>query len=151
MPDLVAGTRILAADYPVAVEGFDDTDYHDLSNTTYAAGLAEVTFVAPTSGRVLVIVGGGARDDGTDTNRVFVTPEVWEGTSAGGNQVLQPVAPQRGIIIHGTADRTAVWSRITVLEGLTPEQVYFARALRRVDGGTTADLFVHRISIIPVP
>lgn len=151
MPDLVAGTRILAADYPVAVEAVDDTNYTDLSNTTYTAGTADLTFVAPTSGRVLVIIGGGARDDASDANRVFVSPEIWEGNGPSGNQVLPPNAPTRGVIISGTADRIAVWSRMTVLEGLMPATTYFARALFRVDGGTTADLFVHRISIVPVP
>lgn len=148
MPDLVSGTRIRAADFPVAVFTQDETDYTGISSTSYTFGAADVTFTAPTSGRVLVSVTAGAIP--SSGNRVFVAPEVYEGVSTSDDQVLPPNAPLRGVII-GFVSRITIWSRATLLEGLTPEATHYARAVYRVDGGTTNDLFLHNISVMPVP
>lgn len=152
--DLVAGTRILAADFPVGVGVVDDTNQENISTTTYTAGspVVDRTFVAPTSGRILLIVGGGARDNaGTPSNRAFITPEVFEGVDASGTQVLPPDVTTRGVTSVNTSSTPGFWCRASLLEGLTPEATHYARVLYRVDGGTTVDVIARDIEVIPVP
>lgn len=149
MPDLVAGSRIKAVDYTPAAGIVDDANYLDISTSYTFGGVAEATFVAPTSGRVLLIVGAGANPGASQT--VNVAPEVYEGVDATGTLIVSAHAGLRGVIIYGSVARITVWSRITLLEGLVPERTHYARAVFRGAGGTTSDLLVHSIFIAPVP
>jgi len=149
MSDLAAGTRVLAADWPDAAYAADSTDFNNITNTTYVSGPPElgVTFVAPTSGRVLLGVGGQFR--GPD--RIVLTPQVWLGTSASGTLFLPANLNERAVMSPSSGASSA-YSRFTLLEGLTPWATYYARVLHKCQAGAgTADLFDREITVVPTP
>lgn len=155
MPDLVAGSEILAADHPVTQSATDRTTIGPVSSTTYQesqnfSGVVETTFVAPTSGRVLVVVGCGAEEDASG-GRISLAPQVFEGVDASGLVILPPHAGRHGVISANTASQGAYWSRITMLEGLTPGRSHYARLLFRSTDGIAATLEQRDLTIVPVP
>lgn len=151
MPDILVGAPISAADFPVTKWASDATSNANITSTTFIAGTpsVETTFVAPTSGAVLVSVGLGASDNG-GTNRVHIAPEVRVGSVAGA-VVLAADVTTRGAGTPGEASANAHRSRTTLLTGLTPGTTYYARTMHKVSGGTTADIGVREIVIMPTP
>lgn len=151
MSDLLAGTEVKALDFPPGQYDEEDTTQSNVSSTSYTAptNACSVTFVAPTSGRVKLIVGGGFRDN-TNDNQGFIAPEVRE-DNVSGAIVQQASAYARGYISMGEASDYYYHSRSTILEGLTPGQTYFARIMIKVDGGSTCDLRNKNIIVVPVP
>lgn len=151
MPDILVGAPIAAADCPPAVWASDATSNANISSTSFIAGTpsVETTFVAPTSGAVLLSVGLGASDNG-GTNRVHIAPEVRLGSVAGA-VVLAADVTTRGAGVPGEANNNAHRSRTTLLTGLTPGATYYGRTMHKVSGGATADIGVREIVITPTP
>lgn len=157
--DLLGGTRILAMDYPPAVQVFDATEIDNATITTsYAAGSPEVgvTFMAPTTGRVSLTVGGGVRNNGANNDRVFIAPQVFLGTSSAGTEILAPTAPQYGISSGGgyTTDGFQWHSRTSLIAGLVPGSTYYVRTMHTQvnnSGATsgTSDLSGRSIVVAP--
>ena len=148
-----AGEPVKALDYPPAVWAQDTTTITDPSNSSYTAGSPQVgvTFTAPTSGRVLLIVGGGVGN--APGNRIYLAPEVRE-TDASGAVVLTPSVTNRGFGSDHMAVGFHYGSRESVLEGLTPGKRYFARVMYAVpsDGaGDNADIACRDIGVVPLP
>lgn len=149
-----AGELVKALDYPPAVWAQDTTTITNPSNNSYTAGSPQVgvTFTAPTSGRVLLIVGGGVGQNAG--NRIFLSPEVRVG-SASGAVVLTPSVTNRGFSSDNVAVGFHYGSRESVLEGLTPGVVYYARVMYAVatsDGaGNNADISCREIGVVPLP
>ncbi len=151
MTDYVAGTKINALDFPPAEFGRDDTDVV-ANSTTYSDGSPQVstTFVAPSSGRVLLTVGGGLRGDGT--RRVHLAPVV-KLTNNSGSTILSPNVITRGIGVQENATGYVYYSRTTLLDGLKPGQVYFAKVQHKASSGSgtssgfdTRDIYVTPVS-----
>lgn len=151
MPDILVGAPISADDFPPAVWASDTTANANISSTSYIAGTpsVELTFVAPTSGAVLLSVGVAASDNVGD-NRVHLSPEVRVGTVAGA-VVLAADVTNRGVGIPGEAAANVHRSRTTLLTGLTAGTVYYARTMHKVSAGATADISVREISVTPTP
>lgn len=151
MPDLLIGAPISSADFPPAVWASDTTSNNNQSSTTYIPGTPTVatTFTAPTSGAVLLTVGGAGSDNG-GTNAVNIAPEVRVGSVAGA-VVLAADVTTRGIGTPGEVANPIYRSRTTLLTGLTPGATYYARAMHRVSGGSTADIPVREIMVTPTP
>lgn len=153
MPDLAAGIMIRALDYPPSQVTFENTEQTNVSSTTYVAPATAcaVTFIAPTSGRVKIVVGAGMRDD-TNDNRIFVAPEVRE-TDVSGQIVASPSVVAHGVGSFNLASGYMYWSRCTILDGLTPGRQYFARIMIRAETATSAsaDLRLKDLAVIPVP
>lgn len=151
MPDTLVGAPISAADFPVATWASDATANNNIGSTTFIPGTpsVETTFIAPTSGAVLVSVGLGASDNG-GTNRVHIAPEIRLNNVAGA-VVLAADVTTRGAGVPGEASANAHRSRTTLLTGLTPGQLYYGRTMHKVSGGTTADIAVREIVITPTP
>ncbi|GIH27607.1 hypothetical protein Aph01nite_59170 [Acrocarpospora phusangensis] len=150
MTDYRAGTTINALDFPPAVFNRDSTDI-TVASTSYADGSPQVstTFVAPTSGRVLLTVGGGLRGDGT--RRLHLSPVVKE-TNDSGTTILAPNVVTRGVGVQENATGYVYYSRTTLLEGLNPGQVYFAKTQHKSSAATgTAGFDSRDIYITPVP
>lgn len=149
----VTGQRI--APTPVTVAIFDNTLNANLTNTTYAAGAPEVgiTFVAPPTGRVLLTIGGGLRNNGSNADRVFLSPEVFEGSDATtGTQFLAPSVAPGGCGSGGgyTADDFRYLCRTTLLTGLTPGGTYYVRIVHEtILGSGTADIAAREITVAP--
>lgn len=151
MPDILVGTPIQAADRPASVWASDATANTNISSTSYIAGTPQVsvTFVAPTSGAVLLSVGVAGADNG-GTNRIHLSPEV-RVTDVSGAVVLAADVTNRGVGLPGEASANTHRSRTTLLTGLTAGTTYFARTIHKVSAGTTADIAVREITVIPTP
>lgn len=127
----------------------------NLTNTAYAVGSPEVGtyFVAPNSGRVRMIIGGGSRDGPTGgTDRVFISPQVFLG-SALGSEFLAPTI-DRGVGSDESSTEFQYGSRVTMLSGLTPGKIYYARTVYAIAGplaDASADVASRDITIIPLP
>ncbi|GAA4924607.1 hypothetical protein GCM10023334_029420 [Nonomuraea thailandensis] len=150
-----AGRPVRALDYPPATWAQDTTQINNPTNPGYIAGTpaVELTFTAPTSGRVLLIVGGGL-GNGAAGDRIFLSPEVRE-TNSSGAVVLTPSVTSRGFGSDIAAAAFAYGSRESVLDGLTPGQLYYARVMYAVQtgdpGGSTQDIAARDITVVPIP
>ena len=153
MSELLAGTTVKAGDTPPTVYSLDTTTISNISNTSYAAGSPEVgvTFVAPTTGRVLVTVGGGLRNNAANSDRVGLAPQIFE-TDSSGTEILAPTV-FRGVASEGiaTAGDFAYRGRTTMVEDLTPGQQYYARVMYIKFGsaGSTPDISARDILVAP--
>lgn len=154
MPDLLAGTRIYALDRPVSQYAYEDTVQTNInSGGVYVepTNQCRVTFTGPTSGRVKLIVGGGFRDD-SNNNQGFLGVEIRE-TNVSGSTVAVASAYAHGIGSMGEASDYYFHCRITLLDGLTPGQLYFARLMVKTETVTSAsvDLRNKNLVVVPVP
>lgn len=153
MTDVTVGSKIRAAEFPPTVWSADNTDFNNVTQTTFQNGTPEVsvTFIAPPSGRVLVINGGGARNN-TGADQIFMDSEIRVTNSAG---AVVRAASVTGEGTWSCADETLgveYKSRAYVQEGLTPGQQYFARLQYRAStGGTSADVGARSIIVQPIP
>lgn len=153
MPDLLAGSKIRAADFPETVYAQDTTANDNVSSTSYVTGVPEVgvTFIAPTTGRVKISVGASMRNDAANTDRVAVTAQVFQ-TNASGTEVLAPTV-FRGVSTDGiaSAGNYCTYGHTTLLTGLTPGQQYYARTMQIKFGsaGTTPDIAMRDILVEP--
>ncbi|MGI5155833.1 hypothetical protein [Microbispora sp. CA-102843] len=153
MPDTLVGATVKVADFPSAAGAADLSPLDNITSTTYIQGspIVAATFVAPTSGAVLLSVGLAARDNNTGSaSRVHLAPEV-RLNNASGAVVLAADVNTRGVGTPGESIDFAYRSRTTLLTGLTPGQTYYAQTLHKVSGGTTADIGVRDITITPTP
>lgn len=157
MTDFANGRRIYGSDLPPAETYIDDSLILNFDTTTYTVGSPEVgtTFVAPLSGRVRLTVGGGLRDS-AGVDRLFLSPQVFEGIDDTGTEILAPSVTVRGF---GSCPNTTAFhyaSRTSLLEGLTPGRTYYARVMYAVNaGGATpagaTDIAAREIVVVPVP
>lgn len=156
MSDATTGKLFRAADIPPTGYMHDDTGNNNIVSTTYIVGSPEVGtfFIAPTSGRVRITVGGGARDNGaTAVDRIFISPQIFL-DDANGSELLAP-----SVSIYGWSSCDSdldhqYGCRVGMISNLIPEQVYYARLMYFTDTGVdpdTADIAARDIIIIPVP
>ncbi|MGW0587469.1 hypothetical protein [Streptosporangium sp. NPDC002607] len=151
MPDTLIGAKIRPNDFPRAVTASDSTAINDISSTSFIVGspVVSATFVAPTSGAVLLSVGLSARDNG-GINRVHLAPEVRVGSS-GGSVVLSADVTTRGVGTPGEITSFIYRSRTTLLTGLTGGTTYYVQTMHKVSGGSTADLQQRDLTVCPTP
>lgn len=134
----------------------DDTVLANLTNTSYEVGSPEVGvfFVAPPSGRVRLTIGGGFRDNGASAvDRVFLSPQLFRDSSAG-SEVLAPSVTLRGYLSVAADTEFQYGCRVSLIEGMTPGQLYYLRTMHLTSGGTdpdTADIAARDIIVIPLP
>lgn len=151
MPNIAVGKPILANDFPASQHMNDGTAINDITSTAYLNGapVVSVTFIAPTSGMVLLSVGGSFRDN-TSTNRVHMSPIV-RNTDSAGAIVLAADVTSRGVGSCGAISGFVYRSRTTLLTGLTPGNQYYANLAYKVSAGTTADIQRREITVVPLP
>jgi hypothetical protein len=153
VPDLLAGSTVKALDFPPTVDNFDNTSIDNITATTYQTGSPEVgvTFTGPTTGRVKITVGGGVRNNGSNDDRVVLSPQVFEDDSSG-TEVLAPSVAQRGCSSVGgfTNNGFQYLDRTSLLENLTPGQTYYARVQYLTNTGAgTCDISARSIIVEP--
>lgn len=154
MPDLNAGAPMKALDWPPAVWSQDTTQINNPTNTSYITGSPEVsvTFIAPTSGRVLLVVGGGLGNS-AGSDRIALSPEVRE-TNSSGTLILSATVTERGYSAENQSVGFHYGSRESVLDGLSPGQVYYAAVKYIVfadPGAQTGDIAAREIIVVPIP
>lgn len=153
MPDLNAGSTVNSLDFPPTVYVQDTTTISNLSNTTYDALSPEVGvfFLAPTTWRVKISIGGSLRNNAANSDRVALAPQVWLGSTAG-TEVLTP-SVFRGVCTDGiaTAGDFCTYGHTTLLTGLTPGSTYYARVMGIKFGsaGSTVDIAMRDILVEP--
>lgn len=149
-------TRVTGFETPATSWDQDTTWQLNLSNTSYGPGDPEVgvTFMAPTSGRILLVIGGGGRDN-TGNNRVFLGHEIYIGTQALQENLL--FGPDfNEFVIPGEADESIYGSRAIVYNDLVPLRQHYARLVQRRSGTSdpaedTPDIFVREVVVVPLP
>lgn len=150
MPDTFAGDEITRDHWPAAKIARNLVAIDDISNTAFAAGTTcELTFVAPSSGRVAVVVQGGIDQDSAG-NRAFITYELYLGDSAGGTLIVA-AKEANGISSNGgPASSDLICGNLTMVAGLTPGATHFARMMHRTEGGATNDITFRKLIVFPV-
>lgn len=152
---------IYGSDWPPAVSAYDDTQLLNLTSSPYVSGNPEVGvyFTMPPSGRVLITVHGGARDN-TNDNRVFLSAEVHE-NGVNGLVIWAPTVPMGGFGTPGSNADYMYGSRsfmFTVDASTVDDPVvsgarqYYVRVMYSVEvvTGTTADIANRGIIVEPV-
>ncbi len=148
--DIAIGAPIEA--WPAAVYEQETTAHTSISSTSATAGspALDFTFTSPSTGRVLLIIGGGFRCP--TTNRLWLSPEVYEGASSAGTLIIDDT----DLLTHGVGgaedlDQYTHWTRRSLLSGLTPDTGHYARVMHFVSGGSDCDLRIRELAVVPVP
>ncbi|WP_433519033.1 hypothetical protein ACQP2T_28050 [Nonomuraea sp. CA-143628] len=155
MTDILVGSKVKAADFPASVWAQDATEILNITSTTFITGspVVATTFVAPTSGRVLVFVGGAARAQ-TGDNRVFIVANVFLGTSAAGTEVLSASVGFTGCGFSLAATNYYYQNRTFQMSGMTPGSTYYARVMYSATNtgvtDNTCDIACREIGVIPI-
>jgi hypothetical protein len=153
MADIRAGDEISAGYWPPAVMAEDGTDLDNVSSTTAIPGSPEVGvgFISPTTGRIGVCVQGGIDADSAE-DRLFISYEVYEGTSASGTLVRDSRAGHGISSTGGVASDELFHGNMSMVSGLTPEVDHYARIVYWTEGVTaTNDVTYRRIIVFPLP
>jgi hypothetical protein len=144
-----AGQIIRAADFPTAVSATQATDETAFASTTFAPGAAPcgVTFVAPTSGQVLVE--WSARFESNSTNHTLISVVVRAGGVIGSGSEASAAADGSSIEFAAGADVNVQDGTHRFVSGLTAGSTYNAQVEMRVTA-STADIFDRRVTVIPL-
>lgn len=153
--DLSAGTRVKAVDFPRAQQVSDQTTQANITDTSYVTGTPEIAVrvMAPSSGRVLVVVGAGIRNNtAANQDRVFVSFRAFEGDPADGN-LFQTEEVKLGLSNTAAgADDYSYGAHGTMVQGLTPGSYYYFQIRHRTTlGSGSADISNRSILVTPIP
>lgn len=116
---------------------------------------ARLRFIAPSSGRALIIVAGGLRDN-TNTNRIGMAPEVREDDENGRKIFDLNAAGIRDRYMwtnHGNTNGSYLFGcRVGWLQDLEPGRQYFAQTMLAATTTTSnsADAFNQRLIVVGV-
>lgn len=153
MATLVTGSTVYGRDFPPSQFDHDWTSQLNLTTTSYVSGTPSVAVnvTAPTSGKILVCMGAGIRNNGANADRVVVTYRVLEDGSEG--TVFTAESQYRGITSVGIGSEEFRYIGNFSLEtGLTPgRNYYFQIRHKTILGSGTADIASRNILCIPVP
>lgn len=154
MSNLSASIPVYGRDFPRTGFDLDWTSQLNISTTSYVSGTPNVAVnvTAPTSGRVLVCIGSGTRNNGANTDRVIVTYRVLEDDSHG--PVFTSESAYRGTtsLGIGTNEEYRYIGNFALEEGLTPGRNYYFQVRHRTTAGSgTCDIASRSIAVIPVP
>ena len=118
-----------------------------VSSTSYVAGgseLCDCTFIAPPSGRILIIY-YFIVEPGTASERVFGTAEVREDNASGA--VVDAASDNNAVHKDGTSRGTIMGFHS--VSSLTPGAQYYARTMQRTKDGSTSNVNARRINVLP--
>lgn len=153
MPDLAPGGQAYGRDFPPTGFDLDWTSQLNISSTSYASGTPSVgvNVTAPTSGRVLVALTCGTRNNSANTDRAIVTYRVLEDSSEGA--VVTAESAYRGVTSPGIGSEEYRYvGNFALEEDLTPGRSYYFQVRHRsVSGSGTVDVSARSIAVIPVP
>jgi hypothetical protein len=157
MAKLAPGSQVYGADFPPSQYDQDWTAIANITSTTYTASggpVVAVSVTAPTSGKVLVCIGAGVRNNASPaTNeRAVVTYRVLEDGPNG--PVFTSESAYRGIVSCGivAAQEYTYTGQFSLETGLTPGRQYYFQVMHRsTNGAGTADIASRDITVIPVP
>src|SRR5690606_24846195 len=129
MPDLLAGSTVRALDTPPAASDAQ-LDSFSFTHTTYGTGSTSgtytdcgVAFMAPTTGRVLVILSGEIVNSSATTR---MAPVVREGPVIGSGPEIVPAHDVNSITNQGP-NAYILAAQVTLIGNLSPGEVYNVR------------------------
>lgn len=154
MAKVVAGSPVYGNDFPPSQADQDWTTISNITTTSYVSGTPEVAvnITAPTSGKVLVCLGAGVRNNAATTERVVVTYRVLEDDSNG--PVFTSESAYRGIISCGipASQEFTYLGNFSLETNLTPGRNYYIQVRHRTTAGAgTGDIASRDLLVIPVP
>jgi len=153
MPELQPGSTVHGRDMPPAQFDLDWTTISNITTTSYITGTPSVgvTFTAPSSGRVLVAIGCGIRNNAATTERAIVTFAILEDNIDG--VVHTAVDGASGVMSQGvplSQDFTYMGS-LKMVSDLTPGKGYLCQVYYRSTAGAgTVDISSRDVSVIPL-
>jgi hypothetical protein len=133
-----------------AVSDIDSTDETAFTDTAYALGGTTVgqSFVAPTSGAVLVIWAARIQSN-TAAVRGLSSAEVRTGGTIGSGTVVSAAGDQSALET-GAADRLQA-SRHRLVTGLTAGSTYNVSLWHKVSSAGNATIFDRDVAVYPLP
>ncbi len=155
MPNILVGSKVKDDDFPASKWAQDTTEILNVTSTAWITGspVVATTFVAPTSGKVLMFVGGSARGQAGD-DRLMMAANVFLGTNASGTEVLSSSVGYTGCGFSLASTSYYYQNRVFHLTGLTPGSTYYARHMYSVVNTSTAnnacDISCREIGVIPI-
>lgn len=152
--DLTPGVQVYGRDMPPSAFDLDWTVISNITHTIYQFGTpgVGVSFLAPQSGRVLISVGCGTRNNSAaNSDRLSVTYILFEDSADG--VVVFPAELRSGVLLNGAAiagDYHYVGG-FKMETGLTPGKQYYAGMQHRTTlGSGTCDIASRNIAVIPM-
>lgn len=155
MPDLLAGTTILALDTPPTQFFTQGNDELAFTSQTYIPGASScgVTFVAPTTGRVKVNWHSRFQSNTTGPVRTALTVQIREGATVGSGTIVETASdahaletPQDDPAGGNTRQGEGTFR---IISDLTPGQTYNAQLMHRMMGAGNGTVFDRSISVTP--
>lgn len=151
------GNSVYGVDMPPTAFDQDWTVIANIASSSYAASQTDVpevgvAFQAATSGRALLCLSAGVRNNAATNERVVVSYKLYEDSSSGNNTVA--ASADNGIISIGVASSQEFQYLCTydLLSGLTPGRQYYAQVVyRSINAAGTGDISSRQITIIPMP
>lgn len=156
---MAAGSKILAGDFPSVTTDTEPTD-ETISATSFASGtnVCGMTFVAPTSGTVVVLWSVRMNaDTGGANHRVLCSVKVSTGGTIDSGTVVSAASDDSAIESPETAaSGTIGQSRIAcsmfrVIAGLTAGSTYNAVVQTKVAVALSGTVFQRDVTVIPMP
>lgn len=151
---MTAGSNVYGIDFPPSGYDYDWTPITNVTSTLYIAGDVEVavSVTAPSSGRVLVCMGCGIRNNAATAERAIVTYRIFE-DSPDGALFSEPL-DDRGVKSCGIAQSQEYQyhGNMDLVSGLTPGKSYYFQIVHlSLLGDGTVDIASRNILVIPVP
>lgn len=153
MPDLLAGTKVLAQDTPPTEADYEAGSY-TFTNTSFGVTTTGGTyadcgtaFIAPTSGRVLINFAAQLSHSGTGS--AIISPVIREGSTVGSGTVFQ--AASDDTMIQTVGSNAHRHGAAILVEGLTPGDTYNVRLEHKMFSAGTATAVRRQVIVQPVP
>lgn len=154
-----SGSKVLSLDAPTVTTDGEPTD-ESFSNTSFDSGtnVCGMTFVAPTSGTVLVLWSCRMNADTGGTNhRVLCSVKVSTGGTIDSGTVVSPASDDSAIESPETAaSGTIGQSRLAtamfrVVSGLTAGATYNVVVQKKAAVSLTGTIFQRDVTVLPMP
>jgi hypothetical protein len=146
-----AGSRVKALDFGTPGTASDATAHNNVTTTPVAGSpTVSVTFLAPTSGMAMIVIGMRCQDD-AGSNTVYLDYEV-RNNNVSGSVVFATGAVERRLDLPGSGAVTFQpnASKVSIVTGLTPGNTYFVRTMHSAAVTGSADVLMRRLDVIPL-
>lgn len=154
MPDLISGGSVYGHDTPPSQWDQDWSAITNVTSTSFIVGTPEVgvNFTAPTSGRVLICIGGGIQNNAATLEQGAISYTLFEDSADG--PVVFAADARNGVQSQAVAvsGQFRYLGGFSMEESLTPGRNYYAQVRHRcILGNGTVDIASRDIAVIPLP
>lgn len=152
-----AGSTVLALDTPAHATDTEVADEIAFNSVPFIPGANQcgTTFVAPTSGKVLILWGVRAQVN-TASARVHVSVAVRAGSTIGAGTSISPSSDESSIetaqpVAAGVGPPTRIQaSRHRVVTGLTAGNTYNVQVEHKTSIAASGDIYLRDVDVIPI-